>query len=150
MHISGRDWHDLLYHRHARDVAARSQVDSRRHGAVFVHSQEVFGCRYGRGAFREEFSSDVPVLDCNGLGVIADDVQFGVVGFRAPDGGFDEGHAVDVFGLGGGYAECVFALFLRGDGRGQRQALGGMPSASDGRGGGYVASEAHQCVYVSA
>jgi hypothetical protein len=85
----------------------------------------------------------MPVLDCNGLGVIADDVRFGVGGFGAPNGGFDERHAVDVFGLGGGYAECVFAMLLRGGGRGQCQAIGGMPSASDGRGGGYVASEAH-------
>lgn len=115
MHIPRRDGHDLLHDCHTCDIAARSQIDSRRHRTVFVHSQEVFGRGNGRWALRKELPSDMPMLNGDRLRVVPDDVGLCMVCFRTADRGFDEGHAVNVLGLRGRYAEVLLALLFRGD-----------------------------------
>jgi hypothetical protein len=112
VHISGGDWYNLLHNRHACDVAACSQVDSRRHGTVFVHAHEIFSRRYRRRTLGKELPSNVSMLDCHRLGMIANDVGFGKVSFRAPNRGFDKGYAIYMFWLGTRYAEAVLTLLL--------------------------------------
>ena len=52
------------------------------------------------------------MLDCHRLGMIANDMGFGKVSFRAPNGGFDKRYAIYMFWLGTRYAEAVRALLL--------------------------------------
>ena len=148
MHIPRRDGHDPLNDRHARDVAARSEVHGRAHGTVLVHTHQVLGRRYRRRPLREELACDVSVLDGDRLGVFADNVRvcrLREVGFGTADGGFGEGHAVDMFGLCLGNGEGGFSR--RG---GEGKACRGGAAGVDGRGGGDVAGDADEIVDAAA
>ena len=102
MHISPSDGNDRFDDSEFMDVQTRREVNGRGHGTVAVQAEEVFFQGYGRRTLGVEFAGDGAVLDGDGFGVGAYNVEGFVMrrGFGAADGGFFEGEAVG-FGLVG-------------------------------------------------